>query len=193
MIETIITSVIAYAGTNIDDIFINTVIFAQTDTKENLRRAVIGKFLGIGALVLFSLICAHVLHIIPQKYVAFLGIVPIVLGIKEWLTRRRSDDDTENTAASQGRLTVNVILVTIASGADNIGVYIPLFAGFTAAKTAAAVIVFALLTTVWCCLGKKLADLPQLHSFLKDRGDNIVPAVYIALGVYILAKGFIGG
>lgn len=42
------------------------------------------------------------------------------------------------------------------------------------------------MTALWCVLSKKLSDLTVLRSFLKKHRHIIIPAVFIALGVYIL-------
>lgn len=57
MIETIIAGIMSFVGTNIDDIFINTLFFAQADTKRKIQSVVIGKYLGSGSLMLLTSTC----------------------------------------------------------------------------------------------------------------------------------------
>lgn len=188
MLETILTGIASFVGTNIDDIFIDMLFFAEADTKHKVRGVVLGKYLGIGALVLLSVIGAFGLQFLPEQYVRFLGLIPIALGIKELIEflRNREDDDDDAPEQKATGLVWNVALVSIASGADNIGVYIPLFAGFAPWKLVTVVGVFLVMIAVWCLLGKKLADLPFLRRFLVKYKGIIVPVVFIALGVYIL-------
>lgn len=193
MLETLIATIMSFVGTNIDDIFINTLFFAQASSKRDIRSVVIGKYLGIGGLVLLSLLGAFGLQFIPQQYIGFLGLIPIMLGIKEWVgylkSRNASDSEEEEKKADPSKgMVLNVVLVTIANGADNIGVYIPLFAGYTPIQMAVVVVIFALMIALWCLLGKKLSDLPVLRSFLLKYKYIMVPVVFVILGIYILIK-----
>lgn len=187
MLETLFTGIASFIGTNIDDIFIDMLFFAEADTKKKVCSVVLGKYLGIGVLVLLSVVGAFGLQFMPQQYIRFLGLVPIALGLKELVSflynKEDGDDVPEQKAAG---IVLNVVLVTIASGADNIGVYIPLFAGFEPWQLATVVGVFMVMIAVWCVLGKKLADLPFLRQFLVKYKGIIVPVVFVALGVYIL-------
>lgn len=190
MLETVTAAIIAYIGTNIDDIFINTLFFAQVDSRSQIRSVVTGKYLGIGALVLISLIGAFGLQFLPGKYAGLLGLIPIALGVRAWF--RRNAAESGNSPASSDGLWLSVMLVTMSNGADNIGVYIPLLAGCSAVQAAAVVVIFAIMLAFWCLLSKKLADLPALRHFLLTYKHIIVPVVFIALGVYIIIKGFFG-
>lgn len=91
MIETVLAAIAAFFGTNIDDIFINTIFFAQADSKQEVRAVVVGKYLGMGILVLASLFGAFFLSGIPQTYIGLLGLVPIALGIKEIICNIKSN------------------------------------------------------------------------------------------------------
>lgn len=186
MTETIITAVTAFAGTNIDDIFINTLLFAQADSPSRVRSVVAGKYLGIGALVLLSWLGVRGLQFLPQHHIRWLGIVPIALGIRAWLSARKTGGDAPETASPAGSLALSTMLITMGNGADNIGVYIPLFAKYSATQMAATAAVFVLMTALWCLLGRRLAALPALQNFLLKRKAVIVPVVFIALGLYIL-------
>ncbi len=192
MLETILAGIFAYAGTNVDDLFINTLYFAQADNRKQTGAVVVGKYLGIGTLVIISLLGSFVLHAVPEKYIVILGLVPMALGIKEWIgyikSRKASEDDEEEQPDVGKGLMIGMALVTVANGADNIGVYIPLFAGYSLWQIAVVIAVFAVLTAVWCFLGKKLADLPGLRGFLLRNKKIIVPIVLILLGVYIIMK-----
>lgn len=185
--ETILLSITAFIGTNIDDIFLNTLFFTEAKTKSDARNIVLGKYIGIGALFFFSIFGASGLHFLPQRYIGWLGLVPIGFGIKE-IVRSRKTDETDGTVRKSLSKVWNAALVTMANGADNIGVYIPLFAGFAVWQILLAVCVFLILIAVWCQLGRILANLPVVKNSLEKYKTAVVPVVYIALGVYILLK-----
>lgn len=82
MIATIITSVVAFASTNIDDVFVLTLLFSQVDHKMKRSDVVIGQYLGVFSLFGISILATFGLHFINMAHLNLLGIVPIFLGIK---------------------------------------------------------------------------------------------------------------
>lgn len=193
MIETMIAAFFAFIGTNIDDMLINTLFFSASDGKGKVRSVVVGKYLGIGALLLVSILGALGLHFVPEQHIGILGLLPIILGIKEMICylRKRNDGEFEAPPQKTNLLIFNVMFVTLANGADNIGVYIPLFASYRPWQFIVVVCVFAVMIALWCFLGKKLSDLPFLRDFLNKYKHILIPVVYIALGMYIIVKNVI--
>ena len=220
MPEVIISAVMSFVGTNIDDLFVDTLFFAETESGETgesvrssgarIRGIVIGKYLGIGALVLVSLLGAFGLQLLPGKYIGLLGLVPLCLGVKaayeSWRDRKctltegvsdGADDgdcwDAEeiSTLQKDKNLLWSVALVTIANGADNIGVYIPLFAGYSLWQLGILVCVFAVMIALWCIIAKRLADFPLLKLFLMRYKNVIVPVVFVVLGLYIIVDNML--
>lgn len=207
MLEVIISAIMSFIGTNIDDLFVDTIFFSGVSGEKQVRSIVIGKYLGIGALVLVSLLGAFGLQLLPGKYIGLLGLVPLGLGIKaaiEYFKERKSvqeecfagGNDTNKADEAphlqkHRSLLWSVALVTIANGADNIGVYIPLFAGYGLWQLGVLVCVFAVMIAVWCLIAKCLADWPLLKGVLIKYKGVIVPVVFVALGVYIMVENFL--
>jgi len=81
-----------------------------------------------------------------------------------------------------------IALITVASGGDNLGVYIPYFVTMTGSELAIMVVVFILATAGLCVLGYRLAKIPFVANTLEKYERIIVPIVYIALGIYIMAE-----
>ena len=186
MLSGLLTSVAAFVGTNLDDIFLLTLFFSEAETKKKERAVVCGQYLGILFLYFVSVLGALGLSFLPEKYIGFLGILPIILGVKAIFDKDDEDDGQKSALGGA----VRVALVTVANGADNLGVYIPLFAGYSAWKTAVAGIVFLLMTALWCLLSQKLSEMPFLRRFLGKYKRVLVPCVLILLGMYILAEAF---
>ncbi len=103
---------------------------------------------------------------------------------------------TENTYPTQtdaGRLAkyinpniVSVATVTFANGGDNIGVYVPLFAGSSALQLVILVLVFLVMVAVWCVLGYYLVNNAIAGEQIKKYGPRLLPFFLIGLGVFIL-------
>lgn len=201
MIEVCILSIISFIATNIDDMIINTFFFVSAERKKDIYSIIFGKYFGMGALVLLSMTGAAGLGYLPVRYIGYLGIIPIVLGVKEIISNGKNGGESEYEMDSEmnpvmksvnnRKLLVTVAAVTIANGADNIGVYIPLFTGFSVVEYAVCLLVFVIMTAVWCLLGYRLSGIPVLKEKIEKYKDIIVPAVYILLGVYILLKNML--
>lgn len=192
MIETIVANVAAFIGTNIDDIIVDTILFADIKSRRQFYAGIFGKYLGIGLLVLFSLFGAILARGIPEGYIRFLGLIPIGLGIREWIEYRSAQDDDADEmekADSAKAFFLKIALITIANGADNVGVYIPLFAGYDCEEMISMLGTFAVLILFWCLLAKRLSDLPVLNRFIANHKRKIIPVVFVALGLYILLNG----
>ena len=190
MFETLILSIASFVGTNIDDMFLNTLFFSDTKTKEEKKSIVYGKYIGIGILIVLSILGALGLQFLPQQYIGYLWFLPICLGIKEIIVNINSRDNGNDPIITSANKMMNTALITIANGADNIGVYIPLFTGFMTWQIILTVCIFLVLIAVWCFLGIVLAELPVLKMFLTKYKFVIVPLVYIVLGIYIILKNF---
>lgn len=190
MLTSIFTSIIAYTGTNIDDIFVLMILLAQA-AKGAKGKLIAGHFLGVGLITVVSMLGAFGLQNLPLKYVGILGLVPIGLGIKAWLDHKKGVDDDAPEAQSVSLL--SMAMITVGNGADNIGVYIPLFTGFSDTERIGAVIVFAVMTALWVFLANTLAEFPKVKAVIEKYKTIVIPVVFIALGVFIiLDSGLIG-
>lgn len=186
MLTSILTSIVSYISTNIDDIFVIMILLASAEGAAK-RRLIAGHFLGVGWITVISMLGAFGLQNLPLKYVGLLGLVPIALGIKAWFDRNE-----EETEANAGGL-LSMAMITVGNGADNVGVYIPLFTGFSGPERIGTVIVFALMTGVWVFLANSLAEFPKIKAVIEKYKGIAIPVVFIALGVFIiLDSGLLG-
>ena len=193
MIETLILAIASFISTNIDDMLVNTLLLSDASTKSDRRNILFGKYIGIGTLVILSLLGAYGLHLFMQQYIGLLGLIPIGLGIKDFMVglKQREENDTEAKFETSANKVVRTAFITIANGADNVGVYIPLFAGFHSLQIIITIGVYGILVAVWFFIGKMLANLPIWKKILTDYRSVLIPVVYIALGIYILIKSFL--
>lgn len=188
---------VAFASTNIDDIVVVSAFFAEPGMRP--RSVVIGQFVGIGALVLASLIAARLALTIPEGWVSLLGLVPLVLGVRRLVALRRGNH-RDDVGAAERRLQEEEIVVesrvhsqvfavagvTIANGADNIAVYVPLFAASLGA-IGVYFIVFACMTALWCALGYAAVNNRVVGASIRRYGPVVLPLVLVTLGFYILS------
>jgi cadmium resistance protein CadD (predicted permease) len=194
---------VVFVSTNIDDILLLTAFFS--DRKLRVKAIVMGQYIGIGILVIVSVITAFLALAIPQSLLAFLGILPIALGCYKLyeLYKNSQVDKEENigdledsiTAAEHqaaknfGSQALGVASVTLANGGDNLGIYIPIFTSNSDAMLI-FVIVFAVMTAVWCLLGYVIVNNRVLGNTIRNYGHKILPFVLILLGFDILKDAF---
>ncbi|MGW3888678.1 cadmium resistance transporter [Micromonospora chokoriensis] len=180
---------VVFAATDIDDIVILTLFFvaARTTGRPRPWQIVAGQYVGIGALALASAVVAAGLLVVPDPWTGLLGLLPIVLGIR---ALRRSDEDDTPTVVTG---TLGVAGVTIANGADNVAVYVPVFRALGVADSAVFLLVFVLLIAVWCAVGAWLGGHPRVVRLVERAGHWLVPTIFIGIGVVILVSSGVLG
>ena len=207
----IIAGITSFAATNIDDIVILMLFFAQVNSTFRRRHIVIGQYLGFTVLIFTSLPGFFGGLIVPKAWIGILGLVPIAIGVSRLVNRDKDEQDEQDEQDVQavsgefnrsradtsvlsilGSLlnpqTFNVAAVTFANGGDNIGIYVPLFASCDLASLGVILTVFFLLIGVWCYIAYRLTRQPAVAQVLTRYGKAIVPFVLIALGVFILIE-----
>jgi cadmium resistance transport/sequestration family protein len=187
MLKVVLTGVTAYISTSLDYLLILMVIFGSV--KPNQRRLVYwGDLLGTSILVAVSLFVALVLRLVPAEWIlGLLGLIPIFMGAKLALAGEDDDDDAVSGRLKQASIVSSVALITVATcGADNIGVYVPLFASQTLQATTITLVTFLVMLTLFCWIGAQLGRLPLIAQILESAGRWLTAAVYIGIGAYIL-------
>jgi cadmium resistance protein CadD (predicted permease) len=202
IVITIVTGIIAFIATNIDDIFILILFFSENNSRLHYLYIVVGQYLGFAVLVAISVIGTLGGYIIPSQWIGILGIFPIIIGTTKLIRVIRA---SKNAVAPLENVNVtlhpqvhapdrllsttkiySVALVTIANGGDNIGTYIPLFAQETALGITIIALVFFVLVGIWCLLGYYFVQHPHIAIFLRKYSPMITPFVLISLGLSIL-------
>ncbi|OON28600.1 cadmium transporter [Micromonospora sp. Rc5] len=183
MIATAAGAALVFAATNIDDVVVLTVLFvaARSTGRPRPGHIVAGQYLGIGALVAAAAVAAAGLLVVPDPWTGLLGLLPIALGVRALLAR--SDDD--GPPAVVGGL-LGVAGVTIANGADNIAVYVPVFRSLAPADALVWLVVFAALVGLWCAVAAGLGGHPAVVRWVGRVGHWLVPVVFVAIGALIL-------
>jgi cadmium resistance protein CadD (predicted permease) len=176
-VSALITGALAFSATNIDDIVFLTIFFSQASRRWHV---VIGQYLGFTALVLVSLIGFFGGQVLPHEWLRLFGVAPIAVAIKKLFAK--SDEHIKRTRTG----TLDVATVTFVNGADNIGIYTPLFAISDASRVAVLVAVLYVLLAAWCLAGYLIHRQKAVAYTLQRWGHWIVPVVLIALGIYIL-------
>lgn len=173
-----------FVGTDVDDLLVLTLLFlaARSVGLPSVRQIVVGQFLGIAALVLGAAAIAAGLLAVPGKWVGLLGLVPLALGIRGFVAR--SDDHSPVTATSAA----SIALLTVANGADNLAVYVPLFRTISFVDSLLVCAVFALMVGVWLALASWLGGHQRIVAAVERFGSWIVPAVFCVIGIAVILR-----
>ncbi|WP_344833611.1 cadmium resistance transporter [Actinocorallia longicatena] len=110
ILGTVVTAAGMFAGTNVDDIIVLTVLFLASRAGGVPRpwRIWGGQYVGIAVLVLVSVVAALGLTIVPDDRVGLLGLVPFALGVKGLVAavRARGGGRDASSAVATGLLSV---------------------------------------------------------------------------------------
>ncbi|MEH0932926.1 cadmium resistance transporter [Micromonospora sp. CPCC 205558] len=189
LLSTTGAAAVVFAATDIDDIVILTLFFvaARTTGQPRTWEIVAGQYLGIGALALASAVIAGGLLVVPDPWTGLLGLLPIALGVRALL----GSGDDETPAVVTGAL--GVAGVTIANGADNVAVYVPVFRALGVADSAVFLLVFVLLIALWCVAGAWLGGHRRVIRLVERAGVWLIPTIFIAIGLVILVSSGVLG
>ncbi len=172
-----------FAVTNVDDILVLSLFFAQGGGHHGAaRRIVVGQYLGFAGILAVAVAAALGATFLPAAAVPYLGLLPLALGLKAaWQAwrKRGGEDDEREVAGGGGPRALEVAAVTFANGGDNIGVYVPVFAGAGASGMSVYAVVFLILVAVWCLAGSFFATRPVIARALSRWGHVLLPLVLI--------------
>ena len=186
--QTIISAIGVYISTSIDYLIVLIILFAQLSQNKQKWHIYAGQYLGTGLLVGVSLVAAYVVNFVPEAWmVGLLGLIPIYLGIRFAIVGEGEEEIIERLEQSKAnQLFWTVTLLTIASGGDNLSIYIPYFASLDWAQTLVALLVFAIGVIIFCELSRVLSSIPLISETIGKYKRIIVPLVFILLGLYIM-------
>ena len=189
LIRSIVPAVATFAITNVDDIVLLALFFARADDRRDDGRIVVGQYLGFGGILTVALVATVGLKVISEDHLAYLGLLPIVFGIRAGVStyrrRRRDDHDERPLAFGIG----SVAGITFANGGDNIGVYVPVFTAIEVLDIVTYVVVFLVLVALWCVVGRSFVTRPPIARTLARWGNALLPIVLVAIGSVILIEG----
>jgi len=187
MIPLTLLSIVLFAGTHVDDLLLLLGFFAARTMSTSA--IVTGQYIGVALLLLAGLLCSEIVVMMPPYYLRLLGLVPLALGLFKLQALFRGQFAGINEpppASTQSRHMMGVAALTLSSGGDNLGVYLPFFATHPPRARLVIVVVFLFMTAVWCFAARWLAHHTLLQPFLRTWGARLLPVVLVLLGLHIL-------
>ncbi|MFN6470387.1 MAG: cadmium resistance transporter [Nostoc sp. SerVER01] len=206
LISTVIIGFSVAFATTFDDNLYLTAFFGKVNRTFHAKHIIIGEFVGFTVLVFASLPGFFGGLIIPSTWIGLLGLLPIAIGISNFMSRGDDGDTVQDVSVNlpsptkSGRQkksllaiirdpqTYRVSAVTIANGGNNIGIYVPLFASSNLPSLGVILCACYLSVGAWCLLSYKLTRNPLMTPVLTRYGRKVFPFVLIWLGLSILIK-----
>ncbi|WP_340084955.1 cadmium resistance transporter [Siminovitchia sp. FSL H7-0308] len=180
----LVSIILFFVATNLDDLLFLITWFSQAKTTEEKWYIVAGQYIGFILLLSISFIGAFGTLQLSEEWVGLFGFIPIYLGMKSLMSLYQSRKKKSRPVMWLFKTAV----ITFANGADNMGVYIPLFATYNLERIMLILVIFLVLVAIWCYLGLVLVQQPLFARALERYGHFIVPFVLIGLGVFIMVK-----
>lgn len=175
----------AFISANIDGMVIALAYMADP-TYDN-KNILYGQILGFWALVLVSFLLAQFLFFLPKNSNGWLGLIPIAFGFVKLASYLRGSPDEVLTVRPGKRQIQEITTLTVATGADDVIAYTPIFVTRKPPEIAFLFIMFALLTVAWWFLALFLSER-QIMKTIGARGARLlVPILMIGIGIMILA------
>ena len=218
MFSVIAATIISFTSTNIDDIFILIMLYSQLNTKMKKNEILLGQYMGFIVLMAITLFGVMGAFYLPQKFIGFFGVIPIILGIKSWIGHKNGNRKTvsklnkiskdqnnlQNTKFIKNKSKlfkikeifsqfidpeiIDIALITIINGFDNVGIYIPLYSHYSFKNIFISIFVIMLMVALWCFIGYKLVSYPTLKEKIDKYMPIVEPIVFIAIGIFIIIK-----
>lgn len=175
----------AFAVTNFDAFVVMVALYSASPS--HLTRVLtVGQVLGSAATLAITAGLAAALGPLPTAWFGLFGLVPLVIGLHGFVrARRRAGDEKHYDAASS---MAAVATLTVAVGADNVGVLVPLFRELGSTDRAISVCaVFLVLDVIACAIAVRVGRTSGITRVVAHLDRWLAPAVYVAVGVAVLA------
>jgi cadmium resistance protein CadD (predicted permease) len=174
----VVVATLAFVGTMFDNFFAFAAQLVVTDPAR-FRRVSLAQAFAMAFLFALAAALGAVLAPIPVRWIGLLCVAPFAFAIHAWRHR-----DTPREQYRRGGLTT--FAITLALGGDNLAVWIPLLRSNSLTHGLVIAGLFALLDIVFLVGAQRLARHPRVVAWGRRYAPEVIPFVYVALGVLIL-------
>jgi cadmium resistance protein CadD (predicted permease) len=177
-----------FAGTNLDDVVVLTLLSGSSRANGRPRRWEIwaGQYAGFAVLVGVSLAAGRGLALVPEHWIWLLALIPLGMGLVTLAAAIRSARLGEAPPVPSAGGLLGVAALTIVNGADNVVAYASFFAEAGAAQVTVTLAVFAACVALWCLAGGLLVRHERVTAVIARYGHWILPAAFLLIGLYLL-------
>ena len=184
----IATAAALFAGTNVDDVVVLSLLTAASRAGGRPRRWGIwaGQYAGFAVLVGLSAAAGRGLALVPARWLWLLALIPLGIGIVTLANALRARSREEESHPPPPRSAWGVALITIIDGADDLAAYTPFFATAGAQRIWVTCAMFVVCVAAWCVAGGLLTSHPRVTEAIERHDWWILPVAFIFIGIYVL-------
>jgi cadmium resistance transport/sequestration family protein len=187
---TIITIIITFIATGIDEMLVLILLFAHAKSQKQIRQVYIGQLIGMTFILILVVIAVSGISPFTGKWTGLLGLLPIFIGIIELF---EGDEDNEGKGILDklsmfSNLTLRVAIIAIAGGAEELAIYIPYLTSLNWNEVILAIFAFIIMIPIWSAICHMVGSMKQVYYFVKRFQRFVIPVVFIGIGLKVLLE-----
>jgi len=182
------TIIILVAGTYVATNFDNFLLLVgwMLGRRESAGQILVGYALATIAVLLASWLLGLSAGVLPLNYVGYLGLVPILLGVKMLVQQIRGRAETLVGTIAQDLSFLAVATTLFTNSADTMLVFSPLLADSETGTDHVIILAYIAVATIWFLLAHFLSrHAARLHG-ISVVAQWFAPLIMIVVGFYIL-------
>ena len=180
---------LAFASTNLDNLLL--LVGWQLARTGSTLQLFAGYALGMLGVLLVAVLLGLVGYLFPIEYLGYLGVIPVLLGIRllaENLRADRPGSAGQPREPAGGASVIALASIQISNGVDTVLVFAPLLADSRLIFDAEIAGLFLVLVVAWFGLARLLGAHALRLPMLERLGRWLAPLVMIGVGIYILSN-----
>lgn len=176
----------SFAATNVDNLAL--LVSWLLAGRNRSGTVLVGHLLGMLTILVLTMAFGLGAHLFPLEYVGYLGVVPIMLGLKGLyeLFRRHGETHSASGTANRHVTPLSIAATQVANGVDTILIFGPLLADSELGVDLIMIGGFVVMTFFWFGLARLLERHAVRLTLLERWGHWVAPIVLILVGLYIL-------
>ena len=146
-----------------------------------------GYALSIAVVIFVSAVIGLSSRFLPVLWIGWLGLVPILLGIRALIARFRGDDEEDAPEVAGHGAMFGVAATLVANSVDTVIVFAPLLLDTDDALDPVLIGGLALMAVAWYALAKLLSTSAGRIDTVRRAAGWVAPLIMIAVGLYIIS------
>jgi cadmium resistance protein CadD (predicted permease) len=138
------------------------------------------------AVLVVSLTLGLSANVIPIDYVGYLGLVPVILGVKLFAEQLRSRDDAPETATVKTFSVAAVATTLFSNSVDTMLVFAPLLADSSAGIDRVIAAGYLVMAFFWFFAAQFFSQRAARLRPVSTAAQWLTPLIMVAIGLYIL-------
>ena len=180
----------AFVGTNLDNLILLAAFLSRYRSQTRIVTA--GYISGMFFIAVICVVIAKAGDFIPVEYFGFLGVIPILIGLKALFELFRPEKTKEAITIAPGvsskAIFMSVLVTQFANGADSIISFSLIFADTKAGLDLPIFLTFMAMSGVFAGLAYYSMNHQKASEVLNRFGQYVTPFILIFVGFYILSN-----